>query len=385
MHIIRLIFSIVLFLLSLLAYFKAPTNSLWKISILITEYSYIFILISFLLMFFCFRNKIESVSITTLTVAILGFLSPLLRTVPIASKLPQEIIKQFKSVPRHASSRPAPFVLKDYFLGIQSAPVAFKKLIYKYTEHHAPLDLIFYPATAADKKAPCIVVVHGGGWDSGDNQQLPELNTYLASRGFAVAAISYRLAPHYKFPAPIEDTREAIAYLKKESERLNIDSTNFVLLGRSAGGQIALLSAYTLKDPAIRGVISFYAPADMIWGYSIPGNPLIMDSRKVMEQYLGGGIQQVPANYKASSPNEFVNADSPPTLLIHGIRDELVAYEHSKRLHALLDKAGVKNYLLSLPWATHACDYNFHGQSAQLSTFAIERFLASVINQRQDY
>ena len=82
-----------------------------------------------------------------------------------------------------------------------------------------------------------------------------------------------------------EDIHNAISYLCKHADELNIlIPINFVLLGRSAGAQIALLAAYTLHDPHVKGVIDFYGPADMVWGYSIPSNPLIMDSRKVMDE-----------------------------------------------------------------------------------------------------
>jgi acetyl esterase/lipase len=376
---VRILLAIVLFLISLLTVFKAPTNFFWKVSILVTEYSYILIVITLISFFIIQWNSIPG---GLLIIAFVLFLTPLIRAIPIIQELPAQLTSNFSfntsKLGNSKDFRSSPFVLKDYIFGIKRGSISIKNLIYKHTETGQSLDLAFYPSMIKNKKSPCIVVIHGGGWDSGDKFQLGELNFYLAEKGFSVASISYRLAPIHTFPAPIEDTKEAIAYLKKESVKLNIDSSNFVLLGRSAGGQIALLTAYTAHDPSIKGVISFYAPADMVWGYSIPGNPLIMDSRKVMEDYLGGTIKQVPEIFKASSPNEFVSARVPPTLLIHGIRDELVAYEHSLRLQRLLKQAKVKHLLVTLPWATHGCDFNFNGPSAQLSTFAIERFIQSV-------
>jgi acetyl esterase/lipase len=382
MNFIRIIFAFVLLLFSLLAIFKAPTNLLWKCSILITEYSYLFILLAGLSTILCGSSEWQGkISAMALFVAMLLFSTPLLRAIPVILKLPQDLQNAFKKQTHSESEKlsPSPFNIRTYIFGISKPHIRFKSITYKHKENGVPLDLIYYPALKTNKKAPCVIVIHGGGWDGGDRFQLPELNVYLASKGYNVASIDYRLAPEYQFPAPIEDTKDAIAKLKQESLRLNIDTNNFILLGRSAGGQIALITAYKNTDPCIKGVISFYAPADMIWGYSIPGNPLILDSRKVMENYLGGTIQKVPEHFKAASPNEFVNPACPPTLLIHGMRDEMVAYEHSIRLKNLLNKAGVKNYLLTLPWATHGCDYNFHGQSAQLSTFAIERFLNTVV------
>ena len=207
---------------------------------------------------------------------------------------------------------------------------------------------------------------------------MPELNSYLANAGYHVAAINYRLAPEYQSPFQVRDVQAAIHYLRKHAERLQIDTNNFVLLGRSAGAQIALLAAYTLNEPGIKGVIDFYGPADMVWGYSAPSNPLVMDSRKVMEDYLGGRYSDVPQNYIASSPLNFVSRNSVRTLIIHGKNDVLVAYEHSRRLQQKLNENGIKNYFLSLPWATHGFDYTLNGPGGQLSTFSIEYFLKCV-------
>jgi acetyl esterase/lipase len=225
------------------------------------------------------------------------------------------------------------------------------------------------------------VVIHGGSWSSGDSKQLPELNSYLAKAGYNVAAINYRKAPQYQNPLPVIDVKNALTYLRAHADALNIDTNNFVLLGRSAGAQIALLAAYTLKDSGIKGVIDFYGPADMVWGYSKPASKLVMDSRGVMERYLGGTYQEAQKNYFASSPIEFVNKTSPPTLIIHGENDVLVAYEHSRRLNEKLGQVGVKHYWLKLPWATHGFDYNLHGPGGQLSTYAVRRFLDDVVGQ----
>jgi acetyl esterase/lipase len=227
---------------------------------------------------------------------------------------------------------------------------------------------------------PCVVVVHGGSWKSGDNKQLPELNAYLANAGYHVAAINYRLAPKYRSPLPIEDVKNALSFLKSNSRELQIDPTKFVLLGRSAGAQIALVAAYTLNEPGLKGVVDFYGPADMVWGYSLPANPLVLDSRKVMEDYLGGTYSEVPKNYLSSSPVNYVTKSSVPTLIIHGENDVLVAYEHSIRLQKALNQHGIRNYFLSLPWATHGFDYSLNGLGGQLSTYAVEQFLADITN-----
>ena len=139
-----------------------------------------------------------------------------------------------------------------------------------------------------------------------------------------------------------------------------------------------MLAAYTMHDKDLKGVVDFYGPADMVWGYSIPASPLIMDSRKVMEQYIGGSYSQVPQKYFDCSPLIYVDKQSVPTLIINGSNDVLVSPEHSHRLNGALQNSGVKHYWLQLPWATHGFDFNLNGPGGQLSTFTVLQFLNTV-------
>jgi acetyl esterase/lipase len=189
----------------------------------------------------------------------------------------------------------------------------------------------------------------------------------------------YRLAPHHRFPAPIEDVKGVIQFLKENTDRLSVDSNQFVLLGRSAGGQVALSAAYTLAEPGIKGVVNFYGPADMVWGYNHPTNPLVLDSRKIMEDYLGGTLQDVPQQYSRSSATKTVTSKSPPTLMIYAENDPLVSPRHGNRLSEKLTAAGVPHFVLYLPWATHGFDYSLNGPGGQLSTWTVKSFLAAVL------
>jgi acetyl esterase/lipase len=278
-----------------------------------------------------------------------------------------------------AAPRQAPLVALDMLRGIVSPPVRERSLIY-ITRGSQELGLDLYQPLVAQASTPVVVIIHGGSWQSGDSTQIPALNYYLAARGYAVAAINYRHAPEHPFPAARDDVLAALAYLKNNAADFGIDAQRIVLLGRSAGGQLALLVAYTADDPAIRGAVSFYAPTDMRYGYANPANPAVLDSRAVLSAYLGGSPDQAGAAYDAASPINFVGPTTPPTLLIHGGSDDLVVLEQSERLDAHLAAAGRPHLLLHLPWATHGGDANFSGPSGQISTYAVERFLASVMH-----
>lgn len=369
----RLILMLIFFLISLLSVFEAPAYYLWLLAIAVTEFPLIFAGMVITLLISGFWLKKYQLTATIAGVAsLILFLSPIVRAYQVADSLQKDMDEGMRvSVPA-ATGRP--FSLGGLFASAPKVP--FKQFVYvNYKD--TSLNLDFYKAKAAGKR-PCVIVVHGGSWNSGDSRQLPELNSYLANTGYNVAAINYRMAPQYKNPIPVEDVKNALTCLRAHGDSLNIDTNNFVLLGRSAGAQIALLAAYTLHDSGIKGVIDFYGPADMVWGYSAPANPLVMDSRGVMERYLGGPYNKVPANYKASSPIEFINEGSPPTLIIHGVNDVLVAYEHSKRLNERLYQFGTRHYWLKLPWATHGFDFNLNGPGGQLSTYAVRQFLENV-------
>jgi len=374
---IRLILAILFFLVSLLSVFKAPVYFLWFLAIAVTEFPWIFMFIILAILaagFWVHKYQVASTAIGL--AALLLFISPIARAHSVAASLKKNLAAAFGGDSTKTDSDTVkPFTVVRMF-GDDPGRIPYSSLTY-VTYPDKAMSLDFYPSQQTGKK-PCVIIVHGGSWSSGDSKQLPELNSYLARLGYNVAAINYRKAPKYQNPAPVQDIQAALKYLRANADELKIDTNNFVLLGRSAGAQIALLAAYTLHDKDIKGVIDFYGPADMVWGYSAPANPLIMNSRAVMRHYLGGSYEQVPKNYVASSPIEFVNRQSPPTLIIHGENDVLVAYEHSRRLDQKLQDNGIKHFWLQLPWATHGFDFNLKGPGGQLSTYCVERFLKSV-------
>ena len=81
-----------------------------------------------------------------------------------------------------------------------------------------PMD--FYRATRRNGPAPCVIMIHGGGWDNRDRSQLPAVNHHLARLGYAVAAVSYRLAPETRLPAIVEDFADACAWVRAVGPRL---------------------------------------------------------------------------------------------------------------------------------------------------------------------
>jgi acetyl esterase/lipase len=377
---IRFYLIVILFLVSLLSFCKAPEYHLWLLAILVEEFPLVFAGITALATLSgIWLQKYQLAGTVAGILALLIFLSPIFRAYLVSKDIKDQMSGALGST-MIADSSPVVsygFSLSNLFAKI---PVINSQTVTYVKYEDTALTLDFYPSQKPGNN-PCVVVVHGGSWSGGDSRQLPELNSILAARGYNVAAINYRMAPKYQTPAPVEDVKAAFTYLNKHANLLHLDTGKYVLLGRSAGAQIALLAAYTLNEPGLKGVIDFYGPADMVWGYSIPSNPLIMDSRKVMENYIGGTYQQAPKKYFDCSPLEFVGKTSVPTLIIHGENDVLVSPEHSRRLNLKLQQNNVKHYYLKLPWATHGFDYNINGPGGQLSTYAVQTFLNDVCSQ----
>lgn len=382
---IRLVFGVLCAGLSVLTVVEAPTSLLWLAALGVTEWGYWLApwpLLTWLPGWN--RSRMGRIGAWLGLAAALVLMTPLVRAVVLVQAWPDELPPFIREAVLRstagAASRTAPIILSDLLFGVPGTDVAKREVVYA-TKGHQPLAFDLYQMAGQPTgvaQAPGVIVVHGGSWQHGDRAELAALNRYLAARGYVVASVGYRFAPQWPFPAARDDVREAIAFLKVHAAEYGLDPHRLVLLGRSAGGQIALSLAYAASDPDIRGAIAFYAPADMNYGYEHPSNPWVLDSSAVLEAYLGGNPSQVPATYEAASPIRFVSPTTVPTLLIHGVRDELVFVAQSERLAAHLSQAHRPHYFLRLPWATHGCDAHFSGPCGQISTYVIERFLSAV-------
>ncbi len=374
---ILLVLSLLLFLCSILIFFDLSIVLLWKISIVTTEFGHWVFLVPLMIALYCqFHNSLYGTAtvISLLTIAILLF--PSFSAMTISHSLPERLKKSFRADSKIIISD-SPFEWKRLWFGSSVQIVQKEKINFA---HHGGEELYFnFFRPRSEKSSPCIIAIHTGGWDSGSPDEFETMNHYLATRGYAVAAISYRFAPKWKWPAQKDDAFAAISFLKKNAEKLGIDSSRFILFGRSAGGQIAEAVAYSANDPSIKGCIAFYTPADLNFAYEHLSPELdILDSKTLLENYLGGSQQSARQNYDNASSYNHVSSSTPPTLLIHGAKDPLTWYRQSERLSKKLTDHSVPNLYIELPWATHAFDYNFNGPAGQLSRFSIEQFLRIV-------
>ena len=354
-----------------LTWWHAPKVWVWWLAILVGEFGHFLFLLPVAIGVagWYWGGELRGVTVAICGLSAVAMWVPAVRAMVIAQALPAKLGSAFGAVELTRE----PFTLGG-LVARRTEPVPVET-----REVAGGLPMDFYRAVNREGAAPCVVMIHGGGWDSGDRTQLPEVNHHLARRGYAVAAVGYRLAPETRWPGQAEDVRAAIAHLTAHAEEFGIDPTRLVLMGRSAGGQLATALAYGKLDTPVRGAVSFYGPHDQVFAWGFSREDDILNAVKLLRQYLGGSPEEAPEAYRTASAYLTVTKENAvPTLLVHGVQDPMVWHKQSERLSAKLDGLGVSNALVSLPWATHACDFNPRGPSGQLSWYALEWFLAAV-------
>ena len=249
------------------------------------------------------------------------------------------------------------------------------------------LDADLYRPVAKDglKARGAIVVVHGGAWRHGDKGENPWSNQWLVERGYLVLDVRYTLAPVADWRVPVRDVRCAVAWLRAHAADLGIDRERVALLGRSAGGHLALLAAY-MSDEALGicaaekgapwAVMAFYPPIDLLQASARDD-----DVREGLRALLGTEPGRGDEVYRSASPLAYVSAHAPPTLLIHGTWDDPVPADHSRQLAAALALHGAQVRLLEVPFARHAFDIVPDGLHTLLAHEAIAAFLAGRLGE----
>ena len=270
-------------------------------------------------------------------------------------------------------------------------PVPAKKTVTYATINGRPLGLdVYAPQGRPTEPTRAILIVHGGGWSAGDKGDASLFSQWLADHESTVFDVEYRTTPQPNWNTATGDVKCAVGWLKQHASTpdWNIDPKKITLLGRSAGGHLALLAAYTpgdtrippschVADTAVESVVAYYAPTDLVWGYAHPASTLVYDSCEKLRGFVGGPPETAGDLYRLLSPTERVTAQSPRTLLIHGGRDQFIGKQHVDLLTDKLHLAGVRYDTLIIPYAQHGFDFVFGGLSEQLAEAVVLRFLAA--------
>lgn len=371
-----LLIAFLVALLALLTMFPTPQWLSWQVGMAVSEIGLWVAPLPICLgagAWFLGRRH-RGIAILTLALCVVALVL-LLKPAAQAWRIGRNLPARFTAAFGPAFSAQPPFSLAAIFSPAPE-PVAIKTIPYS-----GSLLLDFYPAIGRSP-APCIVAIHGGGWtsgDRGDDGANRRLNDWMARHGYAVASIDYRLAPKFTWPAQRDDVLAALAFLRSHASSLNIDPRLMVLLGWSAGGQIAPATAYWAHDPAIRGVIIFYGPSDFRLSWEVSTDPNWQDHRAFLQMFLSGTPETASAAYDSASPARLVTASTPPTLILQGQLDVTVLPRQAELLDQTLAAAGVPHVLVMLPWATHSFDFvSLDTPGGQIAVSSVSRFLSAV-------
>ncbi|MEQ1690586.1 MAG: alpha/beta hydrolase, partial [Gemmatimonas sp.] len=278
---------------------------------------------------------------------------------------------------RGHSWRSAPLVIRDLFRAPNAlaAPIRVARNIRFAVVEGDTLTLDVYRPSAPGL-FPVLVQIYGGAWQRGTPANNGEFAEYIAAQGYVVFAIDYRHAPQFRFPAQVDDVRNALAWIGRNADAWSADTSRMVLIGRSAGAHLAMMAAYTPGAPRVRGVIDYYGPVDLVEGYRQIPNPDPLRVRAIEEAFLGAPPDAMLDRYMAASPISLVTRRLPPTLLIYGGRDHIVEPRFGTMLAGRLQAEGTTVVHVEIPWAEHAFDAVPYGPSGQLARYITERFLA---------
>jgi acetyl esterase/lipase len=228
-----------------------------------------------------------------------------------------------------------------------NAPNAFTQVTRRVnlafgTDPRQKLD-VYVPRMAADR--PVVIFWYGGSWQEGSKSDYRFVGVALAKLGFVAVVPDYRLYPQVAFPAFDEDGARAVAWVEQHAGEFGGDPKKIVLMGHSAGGHTAaflalnhaFLEKFGASSANIVGLIGLSGPY-----------VLVPDSNALRAAFAA------PFNENDWQPVRFVDSQSPPTLLLHGLADKEVLPEETVELHNALIQANVRVEMHLFPHRGHA-------------------------------
>lgn len=263
--------------------------------------------------------------------------------------------------------------------------------------------------------APILIFIHGGSWvEASKNNIKRTFRQYVLKKlndnGFAVVSVDYRLANNSisHIQHQIADCKDAVRWVRKYGKEVGLDTDNIGIWGASAGGQLAMMTAYTgddkytgdttLKDitAKVNYLIDTYAPTDLNTLFRTNLNPfmtafaklcvrkVIMKRNRQLKCVTGYDIdtqkKRVMQLCREFSPINYVNKNCCPTLIMHGAADTTVKIEQSINMFIELRKCGVAAKMVRFKRLRHS----FCNASVAEAHEIANRILAFVQDQYTD-
>lgn len=215
---------------------------------------------------------------------------------------------------------------------------------------------------------PGVLLIHGGGWKSGDREQVESIAERLARRGFVAVNTTYRFSPQWHYPAQLEDVRLALDWMAQHAAAYRMVPQRFGVFGYSAGAHLAaLLGVVKPHEGRVRpiAVVAGGTPTDLT---KYPGGSMVPN-------LIGGRRSEKLEAYRNASPVTHVSADDPPFFLYHGGMDQLVPLDHAEDFKTALDAAGVYNELYILRGRGHITAFFSDGPAVEAAIEFLDRHL----------
>ena len=188
---------------------------------------------------------------------------------------------------------------------------------------------IFYPTNFKVKKFPGVLMIHGGGWASGDTSLVIPMAQRIASKGYVTVAVEYRLSPEALYPAAVYDLKAAIRWMRANSDKYHIDSTKIAAYGCSAGGHLSALVGTTNFDKKLEGKegnnkysssVQAVIDVDGVVDYFGKGSKEVLRKHGkagAAERWFGVSAKKNPEVWKEAGPINHLDKNDPPILFIN--------------------------------------------------------------------
>ena len=256
--------------------------------------------------------------------------------------------------------------------------IEIKDLVYKEIDNRKLYLDAFYNKN--EQLRPAVILVHGGGWKSGNKSLMVPMANYIASKGFACFTVEYRLSPAAIFPAGIFDLKNAIQFIKANSNEFNIDTSKFAILGCSSGGQMAALIGTTNNNNNFEDVdhnhgqsssVQAIIDIDGVLAFKHPES----SEGEMASWWLGGNADEEPKTWMEASALTHTDKNTPPILFIGSQYPRFLAGKDD--MIKILDEYGIYNQVEIIENSPHSF-WLFHPwfeETVQLVTNFLDKTL----------
>lgn len=213
---------------------------------------------------------------------------------------------------------------------------------------------------------PAILMIHGDGRIGDDGRwQMAGIARQLAAKGYYVFNVTYRMAPAWTYPAPLDDIRAALDWMEENAVEQGVDPERIAIFGYSAGGYAGALAALTDERKRVKAVVAGGAPSDLTY-YS---------EGKLIRNFLGGRLEEVPELFHEASPVNHITPASPPFFLYHGDQDTLVHPDHLREMEVALKANGVPHEIHWIRGKGHIRTFLFPDGAIEAAIRFLDRHL----------